>query len=514
MESALSAEAKTLTHRTQAAQVGVKFSGTRMYTRQVIGLVSIFLLMGIAFVILSAVLSRHDADIISQAVNRDLAQQLLIENPLITDGQIDNDLVSESFDYLMRVNPSIEVYLIDLSGKILNFSADPAKVKRESVSMGPIRDFLAYPDKFPILGDDPRSPNKTKVFSVTPLLASGDMLGYLYVVLRGENVDLVQQVFNRSRVARSTALAVGLSMLAGLITSLLLFSFLGRRLTGLADRIAAFEDPSARHAHLKLNSFKKQPKDEIQLLESTFETMSSRIREQLHQLAETDDSRRALIARVSHDLRTPLSVLRTHLESLEMRYQKLSHDERLRHIDTANREIVHLNKLVNDLFDLSRLEASERSMKMEPVCLSDLVQDVIHKHELRAQQTKVGLMGDVDEFLWVKGDISSLERLLDNLVTNAIQYSPPNEMVYVGLKDSHNRLELVVDDRGPGIPAADRENVFEPFYRTVHSLKNGTGLGLSIARRVVELHNGTIQVGSSNDGTSLIVYLPRYQHTN
>ncbi len=486
-----------------------KFTGTRLYTRQVIGLISIFLLMGIAFVLLSSVLSRHDADIVSQSVNRDLAQQVLLENPLVTNGEIDETLVSQSFDYLMRVNPSIEVYLIDLDGAILNFSADPAKVKRTSVTLEPIHEFLDNPDKFPILGDDPRNLEKTKVFSVTPLVSGGDMLGYLYVVLRGENVDQAQRGLDRSRAARATALAVGLSLLAGLITSLLLFSFLGRRLTGLADRIAAFEVPSSRFSSKSLNVSGERPKDEVELLESTFESMASRIRDQLHQLAETDDSRRSLIARVSHDLRTPLSVLQTHIESLELRYGKLSDEQRLRHINTATREIVHLNKLVDDLFDLSRLEASERSLEMEPLCLSDLIQDVVHKHEIRARKHDVTLMGDVgEEFLWVKGDISSLERLLDNLVTNAIQYSPPNEMVYVGLKRREHLLEIIVADRGPGIPADDRENVFEPFYRTSHSLKNGTGLGLSIARRVAQLHNGSIRVGASDVGTIMIVRLP------
>jgi len=467
--------------------------------------------MGIAFVLLSSILSRHDADIVSQAVNRNLANQVLVENPLLTNGRIDDALVSQSFDYLMRVNPSIEAYLIDLDGTIRNFSAEPSKVKRTSVSVEPIVEFLAKPDKFPILGDDPRSTDKTKVFSVTPLVADGVSLGYLYVVLRGENVDLVQRVLNRSRAARSTALAVSLSMLGGLITSLLLFGFLGRRLTSLADRIAMFELPASKPGlHNAIAS--ERPKDEVQLLESTFESMSTRIREQLHELADTDESRRALIARVSHDLRTPLSVLRTHIESLELRYPGLTHEQRLRHINTANREIVHLNKLVDDLFDLSRLEARERSIETEPVCLSDLVQDIVNKHRLRASEVGVELFCEVgDDFLWTEGEISSIERMLDNLVTNAIQYSPPGKSVYVGLHSTGTCLELVVQDQGPGIPEQDRGQVFEPFFRTSHSLKDGTGLGLSIAKRVAEIHRGTIQVIESDMGARLMVRLPNLQ---
>jgi len=489
-----------------------KFSGPRLYTRQVIGLVGIFLLMGIVFVLLSMVLSRHDADIVSQAVNRDLANQVLVENPLLTNGQINDDLVSQSFDYLMRVNPSIEAYLIDLDGTIRNFSAEPAKVKRDRVAVEPIVEFLANPDKFPILGDDPRSTDKTKVFSVTPLVANGASLGYLYVVLRGENVDLVQRVLNRSRAARSTALAVGLSMLGGLITSLLLFGFLGRRLTALADRIAKFELPASKLRNLNAKTVSK-PQDEVELLESTFESMSSRIRDQLHELADTDESRRELIARVSHDLRTPLSVLRTHIESLQLRYLKLTHEQRLRHISTANREIVHLNKLVDDLFDLSRLEARERSIETEPVCLSDLVQDVVHKHRLRASDVGIELLCDIDEdFLWTEGEISSLERMLDNLVTNAIQYSPTGKSVHVGLTEVGAFLELVVHDQGPGIPPKDHVRVFEPFFRTNQSLKDGTGLGLSIAKRVAEIHRGTIQVVESDTGARLLVRLPNLQH--
>ena len=136
------------------------------------------------------VLQRHLAKI-DQTFNRNLARNLVAERNLVREGRLDHQALKDTFHEYMEINPSIEIYLIDLSGALIAYSADPGKVVREQVSLDPIRSFLDGAGNYPLLGDDPRSFEGQKIFSVTPVPSAEEIEGYLYVVLRGQLFDKV-----------------------------------------------------------------------------------------------------------------------------------------------------------------------------------------------------------------------------------------------------------------------------------------------------------------------------------
>jgi hypothetical protein len=143
-----------------------------LYARLALTLTGLLLLVGILFAVLTVAATRHALVEVQQALNQDLARNLVADRNLVRDGRLDRDALAQTFHDYMVINPSIEIYLLDAGGRILAYSADPGQVKRNRVSLAPIHRFLGGGAAFPLLGDDPRSHDRRKTFSVTPLPAA------------------------------------------------------------------------------------------------------------------------------------------------------------------------------------------------------------------------------------------------------------------------------------------------------------------------------------------------------
>ncbi|RMF90031.1 MAG: sensor histidine kinase, partial [Nitrospinota bacterium] len=162
-----------------------------LYGKLAAVLFALLALIGLFNILLTLVTSQLYLQEVNQRLHRTLAEHLVSEQPLIKEGEVNEGALQEMFHMLMVINPSIEIYLLDPFGTILAFSAPPGKVKRHRVSLQPIRRFLRHPDRLPILGDDPRSLRRQKIFSVAPVKREGRLEGYLYVVLGGEEYDSI-----------------------------------------------------------------------------------------------------------------------------------------------------------------------------------------------------------------------------------------------------------------------------------------------------------------------------------
>ncbi|MEE9447113.1 MAG: hypothetical protein V3V09_04085, partial [Arenicellales bacterium] len=142
-----------------------------LYTRLAAGLVLLLLIIGILYFTLNNIATQRYVAQLNQDLHRNLAQNLVADKNLVEQGRMNEMALKRTFQQYMVVNPSIEIYLLDLNGKLLSYSADPESVMRSSVSLQPIKDFLSGAQKYP-LGDDPRSHDKQKAFSVTPVPSS------------------------------------------------------------------------------------------------------------------------------------------------------------------------------------------------------------------------------------------------------------------------------------------------------------------------------------------------------
>ena len=225
-------------------------------------------------------------------------------------------------------------------------------------------------------------------------------------------------------------------------------------------------------------------------------------------LDREERARRMLIAAVSHDLRTPLTALRLLAEAI---------DDEIVDVPTrrvyAARMATHvrgLSALVDDLFELSRLESGELTWSLEQVRLDLLVEQTIEAMRPAATAGAVRLQANLEPAA-TRANPERLQRVLFNLIQNAIRHTPPDGSVTVRSEQIGEEVLLEVADSGAGIPDADRDRVFEPFFRggpDAARTDGGAGLGLAISRAIIDAHGGRIWLGDARSGTSVRIALP------
>ena len=448
---------------------------------------------------------------LNQRLNLDLADNIVKEKKLILDKKVNHKAMKTVLNGMMLVNPSIEIYITDPNGKIMAYSAPEGAVKRKEISIDPVKKFINSNRSFPVLGDDPRSDKTNKVFSVAPI-KNGDRLdGYLYIILGGESYDSIFKLLESSYLLRSWLVAVLISVIIASLIGYFLFRYITRRVFVLSNAMEEFKKTDFTHPVLLPDRYDGRKGDEIDQLGSTFLHMSERIIQQVKLLKHNDNSRRELIANVSHDLRTPLASLQGYLETLLLKHGSLTESEILEYIQTSYESSQRLQKLISELFELASLENNDATLHFEAFSMSELAQDVSQKFKLHAENKGIKLETKIPEIpVFVSADIGLIQRVLENLIDNAIKYTPKGGEVEIELNIGDSKIATIIRDTGLGISKHDAQHVFERFYRVEkHRDQDGSGLGLAIVKRIMQLHDSSICISPApNKGTIFSFDLP------
>jgi signal transduction histidine kinase len=231
-------------------------------------------------------------------------------------------------------------------------------------------------------------------------------------------------------------------------------------------------------------------------------------------IAERDAAERArrdLVAAVSHDLRTPLTSLRLLADAT--RDDVVDRETRRRYLEQMSVHIRSLSGLIEDLFELSRLEAGDIQWSLQQVRIDELVEETVEAMRAQADAKHVAVRASFPRGLEpVRGNPERLQRVLFNLIQNAIRHTPADGSVTVMAEANGASVEVEVADTGEGLPDEARERAFEPFYRGGEGAARsgeGTGLGLTICRAIVEAHGGEIWLADSARGARVRFRLPR-----
>jgi len=310
--------------------------------------------------------------------------------------------------------------------------------------------------------------------------------------------------------ASLTELVLAASALS-LVAALIALRTLTRRLRTLASALDGFRRDRFL-VPLRL-AFADAQGDQIHRIAAALQEMSERIASQLQQVAQIDTHRRELLANVSHDLRTPLASMQGYLEILLLRRGTLNPEEERSYLEVAAKHTERLGKLVDDLFKLTKFDANEVQLDAEPFPLTELAQDVVQKFQLAAERRGLRLETVLREDTPpVLGDIGMIERVLENLIENAMRHTSANGVVRVHVEASGERVALRVADTGHGIPSEELPHVFDRYYRGDRGEAvdaGNVGLGLAITQRIVTLHGGAIRVDSTvGKGTTFSLDLP------
>ena len=225
------------------------------------------------------------------------------------------------------------------------------------------------------------------------------------------------------------------------------------------------------------------------------------------EIAEADRMRTALLAAVSHDLRGPLASAKAAVSSLRSRTVRWTDDERAELLATAEESLDKLTSLIENLLDMSRLRAGALAVALRPVALDELVPRMLDDLGPTGHAVTVNVPETLPEVL---ADAALLERVLANLVANALRHSPADQPPAVAASAAADRVEIRVIDRGPGVPQADRERIFLPFQRLGdRGTTTGVGLGLALSRGLTEAMGGTLTADDTpGGGLTMTVALP------
>ena len=472
-------------------------------------------LLGGGFFVLEQFSTRHYYEEITQRLNSSIAMYVTGEMQLIEDGQVNRDALGLLAQRAMIINPTVEVYLLDRQGRILAHALPPESVQSERVALGPIRELIAGISAMPLRGTDPRNPQRQKIFSAHPVMHNGELQGYLYAILGGQKYDELADSLRGSYVQRLSLGALAAIVLAAFGVGLLVFSLLTRRLTRLTVEVRHFTE-SGFDSTAALNlapDARNGSGDEISQLRTAFGRMANKIQQQFEGLKETDRLRRELVSNVSHDLRTPLASMHGYVETLLLKNDSLSAAERLHYLEITRKHSLRLRQLIGDLFELSKLDSASIEPTLETFSLAELLQDVTQEFELEAQRRGIAIrVESPSAAILVHADIGLIQRVLENLLRNALKYTPTGGNITISLDPQPGRVAVTIADTGCGIASQDLGRIFDRFYRSEQGEEGrstSAGLGLAIVKRILDLHGSRITVHSApNEGARFEFDIP------
>lgn len=465
-------------------------------------------LVGLAYIYITANVSGVYFQQVNQRLNRNAAYDIVSHSSPFKNGRVNDTAMAELFHNIMTINPSLEVYLLDPGGNILSYYAPVKKIVLNRVNLVPVHQFIEKRGGELVKGDDPRHPALPKVFSAAPIISKGSVAGYIYVVLAGEEYDNVTNHLRSNYMLQIGSRAMLVTLIFALAIGLMIIWLVTKNLRKVVEVMQKFRqgDLTAR--------IKAKSKGDVQEISRMFNEMADILTQNIKKIEEVEVLRRELIANVSHDLRTPISIIYGYAETLLMKHNTISREDHKRHLHTIYESVQKLEKLVNELFELSKLEANQVQPIKEPFFISELVSDISSKYQLIARDKSVTLNTQLSkEPQRVLADVSLIERVMQNLIDNALKFTPTGGRIVIQTSRAQKGIKVSVSDSGIGISDKEKELVFGRYYKghNFTEYKNNTGLGLAIAKKILDLHDSSLVLDSRvNEGTCFAFELPLY----
>ena len=482
-------------------------------------------LLGSGFFLIERYSTQNYYEEITQRLNASIAMYVTGERQLMEDFVVNREALSLLAQQAMIINPTVEVFLLDTEGNILAHAFPPESIVQNQVDLSPVKALIGGNVEMPLRGTDPRNLDREKIFSAFPVMHNDVLQGYLYAVLGGAKYDELANAIRDSYVQRLSAGALLAIVLGAFLIGLLVFWLFTRRLSLLTTSVRAFTDSGFGENAQGLEAGRILPgmdyrssqsdnnADEIGQLEFAFSAMANKLYEQFENLKKTDQLRRELVSNVSHDLRTPLASMHGYVETLLIKNDELSPEKRREYLEIARKHTQRLGDLIGDLFELSKLDSASIHPALETFSLAELLHDTVHEFGLEAESRNVSLTIEAaDDPSIVYADIGLMQRVLENLIRNALKFTPAGGEINIRLDKKPGAIAVAIEDTGCGIAEEDLEHVFDRFYRAENNNQESTntaGLGLAIVRKILDLHGSRITVSSQLDrGTCFEFDLP------
>ena len=472
----------------------------------------VFLLILLVISILYIYISVNTAEMYYQETRQKLdfniASHIANDNKCFKGDSVNFGVLKNVFDNVMMINPSIEVYLLDTNGTILTFYAPNPEIKTINISLGPVKKFIASGGESFIIGVDPKSPEKMKAFSAAQVIEDGEFKGYIYIILGGQEYENASQLVFGSYILRLGVKTMIIALVAAILIGFIAIGIIVWNLRRIIVVIRNFQKGNL-DARIEIKS-----KGELKEFADSFNDMADTIVNNIKEIKRIDDLRRILVANVSHDLRTPLSIIRGYVETIILKEPSLTPLERKDYLEIILKNTDRLLKLVEELFELSKLETKETEPHKEEFSLAELLQDVYQKNLVVAQKKGINFILEIAENLpFIYADLGMIEKVFQNLIDNAFKFTPSGGEVKIVFKRKYAHvLFIIISDNGMGMSQEEIPFIFERYYqvkRISYDKYLGSGLGLSIVKRILDIHNFEVTVKSEPaKGTSFLISIP------
>jgi signal transduction histidine kinase len=430
----------------------------------------------------------------TQLLNKDVAGHIAkFTSPYGREG-FDRQKADSVFYQAMVISPSAEVYFLDTMGRVIYFHGDTSEIRNWQVDVGPLQRYLLSGGLQYISGSDPRDPDHRKIFSAASVEGDGGRLGYIYVILGNEQYRTVTQMLVNSRVMPAVLGAVVFIVAVSLLITALYIHRFRRRFNDMLAVLNKFRegDFTAR--------FAEREKDELELVTGSFNKLADLLLDNIDRVTASEKERRDFMVNISHDLRTPLAIARGYAETLLLKKGQLGAEEGSAYSELVLSKIRQVEKMVGQLFELSKMESANFEMQREPFVFSEVLQEVVGAVVSTADGAGVIATGDgagveggvrwngsVDcrnctDGSYVIADISMMERVLQNLVVNAVAYTRGGGRVVVALDRVGEELVFTIENEGEPLAA----DLLAWISGGVRPKK--PAIGLAIVRKILALH--------------------------
>lgn len=250
-------------------------------------------------------------------------------------------------------------------------------------------------------------------------------------------------------------------------------------------------------------------KENLEVANHEIQNISEQLQASISKITALDNWRKEMIANLSHDLRTPVASIQGYLETALQRFDTVP--EQRKYLETALTEARRLSRLIGDLFQLSKLESGRIELSLEPFNIGELAQDILHKYQLPAAEKNLQLLTKIPETLpLVCADIQWIDRVLQNLLDNAVRYAPPGGFVMFTAFESMEKIHFKVCNNGIPIPKDQLSSIFDRFFSAENRNPEGSGLGLAIVKKIIAYHGEAVWAEVNEDITTLRFTLAKH----
>ena len=465
-----------------------------------------------------------------------LGRVTALHDKLLEEHARDPQGLSDLLHNLLLFEPDSQLYLLDEAGLVLAHTGQARLPKGFKVALAPVRQAAAAGAAGDgrtgayVMGDDPEHMDNDAVVAARALQrsrisASPNAEGYLYLVCRRPGLPAQRLALLRSSVAMPAMASIAAVCLLTALMGAWTIVKVSRPLRVLSDEVAAVARSgfgTGFDAGLLGSPVAAPGKhaDEFTRLRGGFQALLSTLRMQWNELQRLDQFRRESVSNLSHDLRSPLTATVACLETLEQRWQadaptRLGADDR-RLIEVALRNTRNAAGMVRSLGDLALLDEPQFKLHPMRLDLAEVLDDIALRFADRATRQDLRLAFEPSTGVppVAPVDVELFERAVANLLDNALKFTPAGGTITLTAEPRGDRVLVVVQDNGDGIPAADLPQLFDRLYQSRSSVApatsdEGKGLGLAIVKRIAELHGGDVAVSSTQGtGTRVTLSLP------